>query len=121
MSVRVRPATARDITAFYPEQTCSFRALVAELDGEVQGVIGLALTRPTAGAFSAFREPLRPYLRHPAILRAIKATEAMIKASRVPVMAIAEELEPTAPGILQRLGARYIGTMGGKDYYGWGL
>lgn len=121
MTLTVRPATADDIRHFYPEQTCSFRAMVAELDGERAGIVGLALTRPTAAMFSKFDEPLRPYLKRPAILRAIKRVEGMAKASRVPVVAIAEPTEPTAPALLERMGAKFVGQQDGSDFYGWGV
>lgn len=102
-----RPATAADVREFYPDMTCSFRAWVCELDGKVEGIIGLALTRPIACMFSAFREALRPYLKSLTILRLIKRAEAAVKASRVPVRAIAEPTEPTAPGMLERLGFEF--------------
>jgi hypothetical protein len=121
MRLTTRPARPEDIRRFYPEQTASFRAWVAELDGEPAGIIGIALTRPVAGAFSKADEALKPHLRHPAILRLIKRTEAAIKASRVPVLAIAEPGEPKAPAMLQRVGARPLGQFDGQDYYGWGF
>lgn len=105
---------------FYPEMTCSFRAWVCELDGKVEGIIGLALLRPIACMFSAFREALRPYLKHPTVLRLIKRAEAAVKASRLPVRAIAEPTEPTAPGILKRLGFEYLGEIDGDQVYEWG-
>lgn len=120
MSPVVRPATSDDVKAFYPDMHCSFRAWVCELNGEVQGIIGLALMRPIACLFSVFREPLRPYLRHPAILRAIKRAQGFVMASRVPVLALAEPSEPTAPGLLKRLGFEYIGAFDEGEIYGVG-
>lgn len=114
-----RAATAADVKAFYPEMTSSFRAWVCELDGEVQGIIGLALLRPVACMFSTFREPLRPHLRSLTVLRLIKRAEAAVKASRVPVWAVAEPDEPTAPGMLKRLGFEYLGCVAGDEIYSW--
>ena len=113
----VRPATIADIRSFYPEWTASFRAWVAELDGEVQGIIGLCLLRPVAFAFSQFREPLRPYLKHPAILRLIKRAQAAYAASIVPVTAVPDPNEDAAPRTLTRLGFRYIGKIDGEKVY----
>jgi len=100
----VRPATRADVTKFYPDSTCSFKAWVADLDGEAVGIVGIALARPFASMFSAFDEKLRPHLRHPAVLRAIKKAHLAVEETKLPVLAIAEPTEATAPGLLQRLG-----------------
>jgi len=115
-----RPATSSDVRAFYPDQTCSFRAWVAELDGEPKGIIGLALTRPAANMFSTFHEELRPHLKAMPILRLIKRAEAAVKESRTPVLALAEPGMATAPAILERLGFKHLGSSGDGEIYGWG-
>lgn len=112
-----RPATAADIANFYPQMSCSFRAWVCEIDGEPQGIIGVALLSPIACMFSAFKEALRPFLRHPAVLRLIKKAEAAVRASRVPVWAIAQEDEPTSVGMLERLGFKHWGFLDGDQIY----
>lgn len=114
-----RAATAADVREFYPEFTCSFRAWVAELDGKVEGIIGVALTRPFACMFSAFREALRPHLKSLSILRLIKKAEAAVHASKVPVLAIAEPKEPTSKGMLGRLGFEYLDTIDGDVVFEW--
>lgn len=119
--LRSRAATRADIKAFYPDITTSFKAWVCEMDGEAQGIIGVALSRPFACMFSTFKEPLRPYLKSMTVMKLIKKAEAAVKASRVPVRAIAEKTEPTAPGILERLGFEYAGEADGDDIYEyWG-
>jgi hypothetical protein len=115
-----RPATAADVREFYPDWKCSFRAWVCELDGQVQGIIGVALLRPVACLFSAFKEPLRPFLKSLTVLRLIKAVQALVAASRVPVVALAEPGEPTAPDILTRLGFAYLLTNEDGEIYKWG-
>lgn len=117
--IKGRPATAADIAEFYPEMTSSFRAWVAEIDGVPQGIIGIALLRPIACMFSSFREVLRPYLRHPTILRLIKKAQAEMKASSVPVGAAVEPGEPESPKILTRLGFRPAGELSGYEIYVW--
>lgn len=114
-----RPATAADVKLFYPEYSCSFRAWVAEQDGRVQGIIGVALTRPIACMFSAFREPLRQHLKCMPILRLIKKAQAAVQESKIPVLAIAEPTEPTAPGMLERIGFEYLGRIDGDELYQW--
>lgn len=115
----VRAATAQDVNQFYPDVTASFRAWVAEVEGEVQGIIGLALTRPYACIFSAVNEPLKPLLKTMPILKLIKRVEALFKARGLPVLAIAEPDLMTAPAILQRLGFEYLQEVDGDEVYVW--
>lgn len=117
--IKGRPATAADIAIFYPDMTSSFRAWVAELDGEPQGIIGIALLSPVACMFSSFREVLRPYLRHPTILRLIKKAQAAVRAMSAPVAAAVEPDEPLSPKILARLGFRPAGELSGYEIYIW--
>ena len=85
------------------------------------GIIGVALGRPFACMFSTFKEPLRPYLKSMTIMKLIKKAQGAVKESRVPVRAIAERTEPTAPQILERLGFEYAGEWDGDDVYEyWG-
>ena len=114
-----RAATFADVKKHYPDQTASFRAWVVELDGEAKGIIGLALTRPFACLISSFEPELRPHLKRPAVLRLIKKTEAAIKASRLPVRAIADPNEPTAPGLLSRMGFEPLGKFAGDEIWEW--
>lgn len=119
MALVARPAKAADIAIFYPDLTASTRAWVCEIDGEVQGIIGIALTRPAACLFSAFKEPLRAHLKSLTVLRLIKRAQAAVRASRTPVLAIAEPDEPTAAGVLQRIGFEYFDTIDGDEIYRW--
>lgn len=112
-----RPATAADIQQFYPEMTSSFRAWVAEIDGKPEGIIGIALLHPVACMFSAISEALRPFLRHPTVLRLIKKAQAAVGACRAPVMAAVEPDEPESPKILSRLGFRPAGWLEGYEMY----
>ena len=115
--IATRPATRADVSRWYPDQTASFRAKVCELDGEPVGIIGVALTRPFACLFSTFDEALRPYLKSMPILRLIKWAQSVVETCKRPVMAIAEPNEPTAPGILGRLGFVFLEHENGDDIY----
>lgn len=116
-----RPATKADIMQYYPDVTTSFRAWVCEMDGESIGMIGVAMGRPFACMFSSFKEPLRPHLKSMTVMKLIKKAHAVVKQSRVPVRAIAEPSEPTAPHILERLGFEHIGEADGDQIYEyWG-
>lgn len=114
-----RAATAADVQKFYPGMTNSFRAWVAELDGEPAGIIGVALLRPIACLFSTFKEELRPHLKRHAVGRLIKKAEAAVRKSKVPVWAVAQPDEPTAPAILERLGFQLLGERNGDVIYEW--
>lgn len=117
MSLVVRPARAEDVRKYYPDNTSSFRAYVAELDGEVKGMIGLVLTRPIACLVSGFDEELRPHLRSMAIMRAIKKIQQICHSHPGGIIAAAEEGEATAPDILQRLGFSFGGEAEGDQIY----
>lgn len=119
--ITVRTARQEDVSRYYPDMRCSFVAWVCELNGAVVGMIGIAKLRPVAAMFSVFEEVLRPHLKSLTILRLIKRAEAAVKASHVPVLALAQPDEPTAPTILQRLGFTFVGSFDDGDYYGWGL
>ena len=115
--ITTRAATSADLELFYPDLSASVKAWVAELDGRPEGIIGIALLRPVACLFSRFNEVLRPWLRHPAVLRLIKKAQAACRASRVRVWAGAEPDEPDSPRILERLGFEPIGEICGDRIY----
>lgn len=119
MTLRGRTATRADIDAFCPEMTCSFRAWACDLDGEPQGVIGVALFRPMPCMFSRFKAEFREHLRSMTVLRLIKKAEAAVHASRVPVTAFAERGEPTAIPNLKRFGFRFSHWQDGVRVYVW--
>lgn len=117
MTIVVRPATKADVEKWHPEATCSFRAWVAEIDGEAAGIIGLSLSRPVATLFSAFDETLRPHLTSIAVLRQIKRAEAACRETRLKVAALCSPDEPTAPVILARMGFEPWGVVDGDDVW----
>lgn len=105
-----------DVKSFYPDMTSSARAWVFELDGAVVGIIGVALLRPIACAFSMFTPSLKPYLGHMVVWRVIKKWQAVLDASALPVRAIVEE-GVTDQRMLQRVGFRYAGNFEGDKVY----
>lgn len=105
------------MAALYPGLSSSVRAWVCEIDGVPEGIIGLALLGSASCLFSSFREPLRAHLRSLTILRLIKKAESAVRGSRVPVWAIADPDEPTAPGILKRLGFERFDNIDGDEIY----
>lgn len=117
MTLASRPATTADVRAVFPDLTCSFRAMVCEMDGERVGLIGLALTRPAACLFCWFDERLRPYLKSLTVLRLLKRVDAWCRDSRAPVMAIRDRAEPKSPHILKRLGFQFYMLFDGDAVY----
>lgn len=97
----------------------SYRAWACELDGELAGVVGLALTRPRACLFCWFDERLRPHLKSVAVLRLLKKVEALIHERGLPVYAIREADEPKAARILERLGFVPFGEVDGDEVWGF--
>lgn len=101
----MRAATAADIETYYGvPQGPTLRALVAELDGQPIGVIGLARQGPVSRLFSEFRPELRPHLKSMAVLRGIKTVLRWVEAAKIPVYALAQCDEPDAHRLLKRLG-----------------
>lgn len=118
--IQTRPARPEDVAALHPEVSgVSYRAWVAELDGEAVGVIGLALTRPRACLFCGFREELRPHLKTVAVLRLLKKVLGVIEERGLPVFALRDRSEDKAPDILKRLGFAPLGEFGGDEVWEW--
>lgn len=89
------------------------RAIVAEMDGKVEGVIGLKRDHDHGLYFSDFNEKLRPYLRSIQIMRAVKASMEFVKAYPGPVFTMATDAESCR--LLCRLGFEHM--LG--EWYTW--
>lgn len=116
--ITTRPAIAADVSGIH-NVGASYRAWACELDGELAGVVGLALTRPRACLFCWFDEKLRPHLKSVAVLRLLKKVEALIQERALPVYAIRQESEPSAARVLTRLGFVSVGEHDGDDVWEW--
>jgi len=91
------------------------------MDGKVVGGVGVALYRPVATLFSWIDDELRPHMRRPAVIRIILNARKACERSRLPVVAAADPDEPTAPGLLNRLGFGLVGSIDGDDVYRFGV
>lgn len=97
------PATAELVHRFYGRSAPnSFRGWVCLIEGEPAGVVGLVNEGEHRVAFSDIAPAYRTERR--AIVRGIQLVRGMIEASALPVYARANPDEPTAPGLLARLG-----------------
>ncbi len=120
MTLVVRPARREDVALFYPGVRASFRAWVAEIDGIVEGLIGLVMSRPIACLVSVFNEPLRPFLRSLSVLRAIRRARDLCASYRGRIIAVQERDEPESPVILARLGFSPLGEVDGEIWHVFG-
>jgi len=101
--VTVRPARAEDFEALYGHPApYTLRAVVAEQDGEVLGVMGIFHANPLM-AFCRVTPRLKE--QYPTmILRAAKAFPSLLSYYSEPVYALPDPDEPHARDILQKAG-----------------
>ena len=105
--VRTRVASAEDIERFYgTKPRATLRALVAEMEGKIVGVIGVSREGDVGKFFSDFSPELEPYVRSITIMRAVKESLNLVRQYRGPVVAIAEHGESCR--ILNRLGFTHL-------------
>lgn len=89
------------------------KAYVAEIDGELVGMIGVVRERDYGKFFCDIRPKLQPYLRSITIMRAVKAAHRFCDEYQGPIIAVAEDAEGCR--ILNRLGWTHLeGAL-----YGW--
>jgi hypothetical protein len=86
---------------------------VAELDGQVAGIIGVSRENNIGKFFADFKPELEPHLKSLTIMRAIKRALDFCDDYQGPVIAIAEHGEGCR--ILHRLGFDHLEGA----YYGW--
>ena len=89
------------------------KAYVAELDGELVGMIGVVREQHYGKFFCDIRPELQPYLRSITIMRAVKAAHRFCDEYRGPIIAVAEDAEGCR--ILNRLGWTHLDG----ELYGW--
>lgn len=89
------------------------RAVVAEMNGEIVGVVGVVREGPIGKYFCDFKPELEPHLRSMAILRAIKKSMEFVREYQGPMVSVAEHAEGCR--LLNRLGFTHLqGAL-----YGW--
>ena len=100
--------------AFYGEPAQgTMRAMVAEMDGKIVGIIGIVREPQWGKFFSDFKPELQAHLKSITIMRAIKQALRFCDEYRGPVLAVAEDAEGCR--IMNRLGFTHL--HGG--WYGW--
>ena len=115
--MEIRPATRDDIVTMagrtFPE---TIRALAVEHAGEVIAIAGLRLSDPKM-AFSDIKPEIKKSPR--TVVELIRRVKDMISDYESAVYAIADEDEPTAPGLLEHMGFRYFKTTRQGRVYQW--
>lgn len=117
-SPEIRTATARDIEAFYGERPpFTMRALVADLDGEIIGIGGVAYYPNKIVAFSEIKPKFRKYKK--TIYKAAKMVCKIVDKYGASALAISSESEKNSGELLARMGFVHIGKTSQGDIYQW--
>lgn len=110
--VKVRPATAADILAYYGEPCRhTMHAVVLEKSGLLVGIIGVFDRHGHKMVFSEYRPELGADIRSFAVRRAAVAMVRLAIASKLPVFSVKEE----ESDVLERLGFERVSG----DLYKW--
>jgi hypothetical protein len=101
--MQIRAATETDLRQWFDGKVpATMRAIVAEHEGQLLGIAGIAMCEDHAQAFSGYRPGMRGW---PVTMgRMAVVFASMLERAGVPVIAICSETEPTAPALLARLG-----------------
>ena len=113
-TIITRVATLDDLLAFYgrpPDGT--MRAYVAEMDGEVVGIMGVVREPLWGKCFTDIKPELQPHLKSITIMRVVKKALKLCDEYKGPVVALADNAESCR--IMHRLGFTHL--HGG--WYAW--
>ena len=98
----IRSLREQDFIDLYGEApTVSVRGYAAELDGECIGIAGVSMKYP-AEAFSLLDPRMKAFPR--AIVEAVRLYRQLLSTITVPVYALADQDEPSAPIFLRHVG-----------------
>ncbi len=107
---KIRPATKADIDAFYGVQkNWSFRAVVADLNGEILGIGGIYYPVSHCGKVPVVFSEFRPEMRRFPMTLARGALEIMNIVKGKTCFAVASEKFDGSCALLERLGFEHIG------------
>ena len=100
---KLRQATTKDAYNFYGKMPSnSFKGIVAVEGDKVIGIGGLFYTKDGLIAFSDMKPEMRQYKK--ALVKGCRMIMDMVKNADTPVYAVANDKEPTATNLLERLG-----------------
>jgi len=100
---KLRQATTKDAYSFYGKMPSnSFKGIVAVEGDKVIGIGGLFYTKDGLIAFSEMKPEMRKHKK--VLVKGIRMIMNMVKNADTPVYAVANDKEPTAQRLLERLG-----------------
>lgn len=103
----IRPATFEDATAFWGKTApVSIRGYVAELDGRVMGIAGLAYAPNQIRGFADMVEEGQKYPM--TIMRITKLVKALLNETKAPVFCNADPNLPNARKFLEHIGFKQV-------------
>lgn len=107
----IRKASMDDARRFFdaPPKS-SFRGYAIELDGDIVALFGVYYEGAHVVAFSDMKPALRR--KKKAIVTAVRMLTELMDSMGVPVYAVPNEAEPTAPYLLARMGFTPTGRFG---------
>lgn len=107
--MNIRPATADDCKRFWGSETpVSMRAFVAEQDGVVMAVAGLAFMSSGIMAFSDQSPEMPPHAM--TAMRMAKKIIGVMQDIKSPVYCTADKTKPNACSFLERIGFTPLGN-----------
>jgi hypothetical protein len=115
--IETRPATFEDIATLSGPPQVSMRAQTVTMDGEPVGAFGIYYDNEQTVMFTTTTPKLRE--NKAAMLAAARVVWRFVKDLKVPALAIANEKEPGAPALLERVGFVRIGTVQGREAFRW--
>lgn len=108
--VTFRPATAADVLAFLHKlPPARMKGYAAVLDGEVIAIGGIYYHDGYPVAFSDITDAFRKQRK--ALAKGVRMLQEFIEEQNVPVYALADQHEPTAPYLLAKLGFKPTGSL----------
>ncbi len=114
----LRNATIEDYETFYGHKPkVTIRAVVAELDGKVVGIGGIAYYKNQMVAFSEIRDDLRKYPVF--IMKAAKRIAKLLDKHGKSAVAIACPKEGNSQAMLERVGFTKISSTEEQETYQW--
>lgn len=118
--LEIKPSTAEDVAAFFPELTCTVRAWSCFYKGELACVAGVAITPSLMLAFMQIKQGVvAPKMT---IWRGALVIWEKIKALGYPrLYAVADESLWTAPQFLERLGFKQIESSARGEVFLWAI
>lgn len=106
--MKIRPATADDCKSFWGSDTpVSMRAFVAEQDGVVKAVAGLAFMPSSIVAFSDQSSEMPPHSM--TAMRMARKIIGVMKDIKSPVYCVADKTKPNACSFLEHIGFTPLG------------